>query len=130
MPPRRWVVVAADGDDEPVRRGAPEVEKRVRVRVTPPKSLPHGDTSALDEKLAVKVSFFFQGAQASEVLEYVSQVGALNIVFDDTDADAVPMTVTLNDVTARDAIDVVTDISKLDWKVKGAVIHVAKRPAR
>jgi type II secretory pathway component GspD/PulD (secretin) len=89
------------------------------------------ETAGTKNKLrSERVSFQFQGAEFTEVIRYIADTRQLNIVVDPQVApelEAVPITLTLNDVTVEDALDTVNRIAgSLVYVVRGGVVLITK----
>ncbi len=89
------------------------------------------DTASTKNKLrSERVSFQFQGAEFNEVIRYIADTRQVNIVVDSQvapDLEAVPITLTLNDVTIEEALGTLNRIAgDLTYVVRGTVVFITK----
>jgi type II secretory pathway component GspD/PulD (secretin) len=77
-----------------------------------------------------RVSFQFQGAEFNDVIRYIADTRQINIVVDPQvapDLEAVPITLTLQDVTVEEALKTLNRIAGgLTYVVRGGVVLVTK----
>ncbi len=89
------------------------------------------ETAATRNKLrGERVSFQFQGAEFTEVIGYIADTRQLNVVIDPQvapDLEAVPITLTLSDVTVDDALNTLNRIAGgLTYVVRGSVVFITR----
>ena len=89
------------------------------------------ETASTKNKLrGERVSFQFQGAEFNDVIRYISDTRQLNLVVDPQVApelEAVPITLTLSDVTVEEALKTLNRIAGgLTYVVRGGVVLITK----
>ena len=124
----------ADANEAPPRPEpvvAPEAAGRAAVEGGAPGGRPRGDPrrpqSDMDRKLAVRVSFDFDRATPTEILDYIATVARLNVVVDPgVDLTGIPVTLKLTDVTANAALNTLAIIVDCKLEVTGEVILLTR----
>jgi len=86
--------------------------------------LPESDRKVY-ENLDDRVSLAFSETRLADVVEFLRQVTPVQYVLfeDDLPADGAPVTLTV-ETTLRRALDLVCDLTEMDWKVQGGLIKI------
>ncbi|MEK6659558.1 MAG: hypothetical protein AABY36_07770 [Campylobacterota bacterium] len=91
---------------------------KVPTMVLPPA---YQDVSVFDDK---KITFSAKDANFHNVVHTMAQLSGLNLVIDKDIDTATPVTISVNDASLKEALDIVMNIADCFYELRGNILHV------